>query len=325
MRGSDVRWPNSYVARIRAFNDTMSDALQRVTDHLRSIRTRANAASMARDFEGLRAVIGEYHAVSRETATVIGDVGAVDANGVSAEWITTPESDPNRRLLYIHGGSWIAGGFPGYRPLAGRIAAAAQCAVLLIEYRLAPEHPFPAGLDDCITAYQWMRKHSPNGSANASQCFIAGDSAGGNLTLAGLLALRDRGIPLPDAAVAISPATDLTGSGQSTVTRAEVDPIIDGARVAATASVYCKGYDLKVPLISPLFGDLHGLPRLLVQVGDAETLLDDSRRFAAKAETAGVEVTLEVWPAMPHVWHVFAPVLQESNDAIEHLGAFLRR
>ena len=108
------------------------------------------------------------------------------------------------------------------------------------------------------------------------------------------------------------------------MTRAEVDPIIDGARVSATASAYCKGHDLKDPLISPLFGDAHGLPRLLIQVGDAETLLDDSRRFAGKAEAAGVNVTLEVWPHMPHVWHVFAPMLQESNDAIEHLGAFLR-
>ncbi len=303
----------------------MDGALQRVMNHLRDIRQRANAASMARDFDGLRSVIGDYHAVSPDTGTVIGDVAAVNANGVSAEWVTTPASDPNRRLLYIHGGSWIAGGLPGYRPLASRIAEAAQCAVLLIEYRLAPEHPFPAGLDDCITAYQWMREHGPNGVGDATHHFVAGDSAGGNLTLASLLALRDRSESLPDAVVAISPATDLTGSGESTVTRAKVDPIIDGARVAATASVYCKGCDLKDPLVSPLFGDLHGLPRLLIHVGDAETLLDDSRRFAAKAEADGVDVTLEVWPEMPHVWHVFAPVLQESSDAIEHLGAFLRR
>ncbi len=302
----------------------MRTPLDQVLDHLRSIRSRGYDASLAKDYDALRSVIAEYGAVSPDTQHVLGEVAPVDVNDVPGEWVTMPESDPNRRLLYIHGGSWIAGGIPEYRPLASRIAAATGCSVLLITYRLAPEHRFPAGLDDCIAAYQWMREHGPDRNGKAAQTFIAGDSAGGNLTLASLLALRDRGEELPDAAAAISPATDLTGSGESTVTRADVDPIIDGARVSSTARVYAKGTDLKDPLVSPLFGDLHNLPRLLIQVGDAETLLDDSRRFAAQAKAAGVDTMLEVWPEMPHVWHVFAPFLPQANEAIEQLGRFLR-
>jgi epsilon-lactone hydrolase len=300
-----------------------SPELAKVNEYLRGLA----AGNTAGDLAANRRLVDRYGDVDPSVRVFDAEVRKVDAAGVPCEWLLARGSDPDSRLLYIHGGGWTAGGLESHRPLSARLAAATGCAVLAVDYRLAPEHAFPAGLDDCLAAYGWLRANGPRGAAPAASLFVAGDSAGGNLTLALLLALKQRGLPLPNAAVPVSPATDFTASGESWRTRATADPILtmgaDGIRMLA--NVYLQGRALpEDPLASPLFGDFRGLPPLLFHVGDAEVLLDDSVRAAEKAKKAGVDVTLEVWPEMPHVWHAFAPFLPEATRAIERIGAFVR-
>jgi epsilon-lactone hydrolase len=253
-------------------------------------------------------------------------VTPVDVDGLAGEWHTTVGSDHDRRLLFLHGGGWMSGSLASHRALVSKVVAAAGGVGLAVEYRLAPEHPFPAGLHDCLAAYRWLTANGPAGPTAARTTAIVGDSAGGNLALACLLALRDAGSPLPNAAVAMSPLTDFSGEGESRVTRADVEPVIPPGGVRGTGRMYVQGNaDILDPLVSPLYADLAGLPPLLIQVGDAEVMLSDSTMFAAKAGAAGVDVTLEVWDDMPHVFQVFAPFLPEAHEAIEHVAAFLDR
>jgi acetyl esterase/lipase len=198
--------------------------------------------------------------------------------------------------------------------------------VLSVDYRLAPEHLFPAGLEDCVQAFQWMRENGPAGQSPAGAAFLMGDSAGGNLALAALLKIRDAGLPLPSATVAISPATDLTWKSPSLVSRAAVDPIINPRVLPALTSFYLGGRSQPTdPYASPLFGDYSGMPPLFLQVGDAEVLLDDATRLAEHAAGQGGAVTLEIWEGMPHVFQGFAPFLEEASQAIVKIGAFIRR
>ena len=252
------------------------------------------------------------------------EVARTDAGGVPGHWLCAAGSDPARRILYLHGGGWVAGGFGSHGSHAARLSAATGCAVLLPEFRLAPEHPFPAALDDALAAWRWLRAHAPRGPAPAAALYAGGDSGGGGLALSLLLALRDRGEPLPAAAFAFSAVTDLTCSGDSTKTRAADDVVINPALVPEAAALYAGAADLRAPLLSPLFGDPSGLPPLLLQVGDAEVMLDDSTRFAQRAREAGVEVTLEVWPEMFHSFQLCAPALPEGQQALERVGRFLR-
>jgi epsilon-lactone hydrolase len=242
-----------------------------------------------------------------------------DAGGVPAEWVV-PAGVPNGRLLlYLHGGAYQIGSSATLRHMIALIAGAAQARALSVAYRLAPEHPFPAAIEDALTAYRFL----VSGGTDPKEIAIAGDSAGGGLGLATLVALRDAGDPLPAAAVAMSPWTDLALTGDSLRTRADVDVMIkpSGTESAAT---YLAGADPRHPYASPLYADLQALPPILIHVGDAEVILDDSTRFAAQARNAGVDVTLEVWPEMPHVWHAFAGLLPESDEAIERIGGWLR-
>ena len=186
------------------------------------------------------------------------------------------------------------------------------------DYRLAPEHPFPAALEDCLGAYRWLLK----GGSLPGDMVIVGDSAGGNLTLATLMSLRDAGDPLPDAAVCISPATDLEGTGESFWTKK--DPLQTPEFVLAMVRHYASGQDLRSPLLSPHYGDLRGLPPLLIHAGGDEMFLSDATRLADKARAAGVDVSLVVWPRMWHVWHLLAPSLPEARQAIDAIGAFVR-
>jgi epsilon-lactone hydrolase len=247
-------------------------------------------------------------------------VEPVDAGGVPAEWLTAAGADSGRVLLYLHGGAYQIGSPATLRHMIARISAAAHARVLSVDYRLAPEHPFPAAVDDALTAYRFLLQ----GGADPAAVAIAGDSAGGGLTLATLVALRDAGDPLPAAAVAMSPWTDLALTGESLSTRADVDVMIKPDGMRETAAMYLAGADPRHPYASPLYADLHGLPPILIHVGDAEVILDDSTRFAAKARAAGVDVTLEVWDQMPHVWHAFVGLLPESGQAIEAIGGWLQ-
>jgi monoterpene epsilon-lactone hydrolase len=269
------------------------------------------------DSLALRARIEKAGAMSRPHGKV--RVEPVSAGGVPAEWLIPAGASQERTLLYFHGGAWFAGSTHTHRAFVSRLAYASRVRALSINYRLAPEHPFPAGLDDCAAAYEWLLQ----GGIAADQIVVAGDSAGGNLTLALLVRLRDAGRPLPAAAVALSPATDLTGSGESHRTRAHLDPFFVKMGVNAIIPDYVNGQDPRNPLISPLYADLRGLPPLLLHVGEHETLLDDSVRFGERAAAAGVEVKTVVWPQMFHVFQIFAPLLPEASQAVAQIAGFI--
>jgi len=260
-------------------------------------------------------------------APVGGDVIAAEftLGSMAAEWVTTPGADPSRRLLYLHGGGYETGSPLTHRRLAGDISRDSGWAVLAIDYRMAPEDPFPAALDDALEAYEWMLANGPEGESAPASTAIAGDSAGGGLTLAALLAVRDRGIALPDCAVTLSAWTDLAFSGESIKTRGDVDTMIPASFADTKPTYLGEAGDSKDPLISPLYADYAGLPPLLMQVGDAEVLLDDTTRVAHKAEAAGVDVTCEIEPEAFHVYQMFAGLFPEAKDAVARIGAFLKK
>jgi epsilon-lactone hydrolase len=242
------------------------------------------------------------------------------ANGVPAEWLTAPGADTGRNVLYLHGGGYTIGSIKTHRCLGGWISRAAQARVLIIDYRLAPEHPCPAAVEDAVAAYRFML----DGGAKPSRAVVAGDSAGGGLTVAALLAIRDAGLPIPGAAVCLSPWVDMEGTGESMKTKAAVDPMVGSGNLGDMAAAYLAGQDPRTPLASPLYGDLKGLPPMLIQVGTAEVLLDDSSRLAERARAAGVDVTYEPWENMIHVWQIFVPMLDESKQAVARIGEFIR-
>ncbi len=256
----------------------------------------------------------------------------VDAGGVKAEWVLAPGADPRRRLLYIHGGAWIMGSPLSHRRLTAKFSEAANAAVLAIDYRLMPEHPRQAGIDDCRAAWRWMLDHGPDGAAPASAVFVAGDSAGGNLTLSLIAWVRDQGLRAPDAAVALSPATDGTLGSPSLKGNLPTDPMLGPlfkalARVPRTVLLWAAWARHRIrpcdPVVSPVFGNLAGLPPVLVQVSEAEMLFDDARRYVNKAAAAGSPVVLQSWSHMVHVWQLFHPELPEGREAFEAIRAFL--
>jgi phosphinothricin tripeptide acetyl hydrolase len=245
----------------------------------------------------------------------------VSAPAAPAERLRPPSATPGRVVLYLHGGGYVIGSPRSHRHLAAAIAGAAAARALLLDYRLAPEHPYPAALEDATAAYRWLLAQ---GIAPGS-VVIAGDSAGGGLTVATLLALREARVPLPAAGVCISPWVDLTCGGGSYVTKADADPIVKRAGVEQMARSYLGSTAPREPLASPLFADLRGLPPLLIHVGSEEVLLDDSVQLAERARAAGVDTTLEVYERMIHVWHWFLPMLDEAQTAVEAIGRFARR
>ncbi len=244
----------------------------------------------------------------------------VDAGGVAAEWVAAPGCDAPRAVLFLHGGGYAIGSINTHRRLAYDISAASGTRVLLIDYRLAPEHPFPAAVEDAAKAWRWLMQQ---GFA-ANKLAIAGDSAGGGLTIATLINLRDQQLGLPACAVAISPWVDLEGAGNSITARAAQDPMVAKDGLLWMARMYLNGKDAKTPLAAPLHADLRGLPPVLVQVGSAEILLDDATRIAEKLHAAGVEVRLALWPNMLHVFPLFAPILSEGRDGCLEIGSFIR-
>jgi acetyl esterase/lipase len=240
------------------------------------------------------------------------------------EWVVAPDADPDVRLMYLHGGGYVSGSGAFYLAMAAHISTAARCAVFLPDYRLAPENPFPAALEDCIVAYEWMATEGPLGPAPARASFIAGDSAGGGLTLATLVSLRDRRRPLPKAGVTVSAFADLTLAGESLQSEATNDPIMSPKCLPTFVRLYLGEADPRTPLASPVFADYRGAPPLLIQAGEHEIIRDDSVRTAAKAQSDGVETTLEVWPGMFHVFQSHEPLLPEAREAIEHIASFMQ-
>jgi epsilon-lactone hydrolase len=240
----------------------------------------------------------------------------VSAGGVPAYSVSVRGVSPRLTILYLHGGGYVIGSHTGYREFAGRLARATEATVCVLDYRLAPEHPWPAAVDDAVAAVRWLRQQG------ASNLVIAGDSAGGGLTMATLLALRAAGDPMPAGAIALSPWVDLAGTGASLAPGLIDDPLVSAAAIGGMATMYA-GTNLTDPLVSPLFGDLHGLPRLLILVGTREVLLDDSRRFESKARAAGVDVTYFEGEDLIHVWPVLTPDAPESLDAMARISAFV--
>ncbi|MCY4230991.1 MAG: alpha/beta hydrolase [Alphaproteobacteria bacterium] len=248
------------------------------------------------------------------------EVTPVTVAGRYAEWIAAPSCLADRAVLYLHGGGYVIGSCESHRNLAYNIAAASKAKVLLLDYRLAPESPFPAAVDDAVAAYCWLLDEgfSPSGLS------IAGDSAGGGLAVAALTASRYRGQPMPAAGLCLSPWVDMEGIGASMAAKEDEDPTLNHELLLWFSDRYLAGADPRAPLAAPIYADLAGLPPLLIQVGTAEVLLDESLRLAEHARTFGVNASLDIAHDMVHVWQLFEPILDEAGKAIARAGAFLR-
>ena len=241
-------------------------------------------------------------------------------NGLDVEWLTPKDHVEGKLLLYLHGGGYVVGGCDMHRQMVSHIARAGHIRALLPEYRLAPEHKFPAAIDDAVAIYRSLLDMG----IHPEDIIFAGDSAGGGLAVATLLSLRDAGERLPAAAVLLSPFLDVTGSGASMRTRAVQDPWFKAEDLPIVAAHYCEPHQQRFPLVSPVFADVEGLPPMLIQVGDDEILLSDSERLADACVAAGIEVELQVWPEMWHVFQMFAAKMPESRAAIKKMGAYIQ-
>lgn len=248
-------------------------------------------------------------------------IEAIRADGVAGQWIRTDGVAADKAIIYLHGGAFLSGSLKAYQAGMARLSAVAHVSVLAVDYRLAPEHPFPAAIEDAVTVYRWLLSQG----YRAENLVIAGDSAGGCLALSTLLALREAALPLPAGAVVFSPATDLTCTSETLTTNREIDPMLTPEYLAWRAKLYLGETNPRHPLASPLFANLRGLPPLLIQVGTDEIQLNDSTYFAAKAEEAGVHVKLEIWDGMWHGWHAFAEYLPEAQQALQNSGHFVQK
>ena len=249
------------------------------------------------------------------------DVKALVANGVDCELHTPPGADTSRVIMYVHGGGYVIGSLASHRATVGELARAAGCQALAVDYRLAPEHVYPAAVEDSVSAYNWLCENG----YEPGKIAIAGDSAGGGLTAATLVALREAGLPMAGAGVCLSPWADLEATGESYESRKDIDPLVTRELLAPMGQTYVgKGGDLRAPTASPVYADLTGLPPLLIQVGQAEVLFSDAETLANNAKAAGVETILEEWPDMVHVWHLFHQQLEDGRKAIARIGEFVK-
>ena len=291
-----------------------SDQLKIVIDMLRAAPAvdGADVLAMRKNMEAAVAAVPPPQGAT---------VTKVHANGVPAEWIVADGARDDVAIVYFHGGGYVMGSLDTHRGHCARLSRTARARVLSVDYRLGPEHPYPAAVEDAVAAVRFARESGVAPGRTA----IAGDSAGGGLTLATLVALRDAGDPAPAAGLCISPWTDLALTGGTIVTKAAEDPMVRAADLRLMADAYLAGRDPTTPLASPLYADLTGLPALLLQVGSAEILLDDAVRVAERARKTGVEAELRVWPDMIHVWHAFADLLPEGREAVDEMAAFLEK
>ena len=247
-------------------------------------------------------------------------VEPVAANGVRAEWTSTPQDDRDTAILYLHGGGYVIGSLNSHRHLVSEAGRAARAWALALDYRLAPEHPFPAAVEDAVSGYRYLLSRG----IRPGKIAIAGDSAGGGLVAAAMLAIREAGLAQPACGWCISPWVDMEGIGETMSTKAEADPTVQRAGILEMAGLYLNGADPRSPLAAPIYADLKGLAPLLIQVGAAETLLDDAIRLAKVAGAADVRVDLQIWPEMVHVWHLFHPELKAGLRAIQAGGEYIR-
>jgi epsilon-lactone hydrolase len=298
----------------RAGNDIMLDPVEQAIQRIQSVyaawNRRTTPEQMRSDWDAAFA-----------GCTVPVMCRGVSAGGIDAEWVVPADAPEDKAILYFHGGGFRLGSVASHRDLIARIAEASRCRVLAINYRLAPEYRFPAALEDALTAFDWMRTQGFNPESIA----LVGDSAGGNLVLTTMLGLRDRGQPIPCAGVLMSPWTDLAATGESYQSRAAADPIHQRSMIVALAKNYLgERCDVSNPRASPLYADLSGLPPLLIQAGDRETVRDDATMLAAKAKAAGVDAELQVFDGMIHVFQMF-PEIPQAGEAIASVATFLRR
>jgi acetyl esterase/lipase len=262
------------------------------------------------------------------------EIRVVDAGGVAAEWVLAPGADPDRRILYLHGGAFMAGSPKSHRPLTARLSADNAAAVLSVDYRLMPENARGDCLVDCCRAYEWILANGPEGSGAPDTLFVGGDSAGGNLTLVVLAWARDSGHRAADAALAFSPLTDSSYASPSLHTNIKTDPMLGPlfaqfARVPHWLMLWGTFLTMKGrpahPRFSPVYGDLAGLPPVLVQASASEVLTDDARRWVNKARSAGTEATLQLWPGVVHVFQAFVPDLPEAEEALTEVRQFFEK
>lgn len=294
-----------------------------------SFKSRFWRTILRATFKNKKLSIAELRANGVKNSKMLGEVSKnitvekINMEGIQAEWLI-PFSSSTRSekvILYLHGGGYVTGSIEDHRMMCGLLANATGTKVLIPEYRLAPEHPFPAALDDALKVYQWLLDQGYS-SANM---IIAGDSAGGGLSIATVLALKEKSGSLPAAVVCLSPWADLALTGQSHTTKAKAEAILNKDVLHEWALCYTDESNLTNPLVSPIHGDFHGFPPLLIQVGSEEILLDDSTLLAEKAKSAGVDVTLKIWDGMWHVWQALGDLIPENKKTFEEIGQFVQR
>lgn len=299
------------------------DTIRDMSRSARGLRGRARLMALRKHMDGLsegRELVSEFHPSG--------------ANAPKGEWVLAPGVDTRRRILYIHGGAWVAGSPRSHRAITDRLSAVANAAVFAVDYRLLPEHRYREGLRDCQEAYQWILDHGPDGPEPADFVVVAGDSAGGSHTLVLIAWIRDQGLRQADAAIALSPSTDLTLTAPSNRLNIKTDPLLGPTfgslmRVPLPVLWWLSFFGMRLspssPLASPLRGNLENLPPVLIHASDSEMLLDNARRYANKANDSGSPVELKTWPGMVHVWHIFPDILPEAEEAFDHIGKFLKR
>lgn len=311
-----------------------AEALKAINQRLSSVGKRHENLSLKQRAHAMRETMDSFFASEETVSTFM----PVDAGGVPAEWVIAPGSNSDRRFLYIHGGAFMAGSPLSHRVITSKLSEITGCAVLSIDYRLMPEHGRLASVEDCRSAYQWLLHHSPDHSAEGapepSVVFVAGDSAGGNLTLSLLAWVRDNQLRAANAALALSPITDSRFTSPSIRSNLDSDVMLKPLAKRFTwmpgflislAGRFLAGHRASDPVISPLLGDLSGLPPILVLASDCEILRDDGRRYVNKAVEAGTDATLQLWDNVPHVWPIFYPHLPEAVEAFDQIEAFFKR
>ena len=316
--------------RETAIRPEQSEARQQVLEMVRGMHTAADGLHGRARAKALR----RYMDSMSDELELVSETRAPASGGPKGEWVIAPGSEPNRRILYIHGGSWIAGSPKSHRAITDRLSRLTNACVFAIDYRLMPENRYLDGIIDCQQAYRWILDNGPDEKAPADFVVVAGDSAGGSHTLGLIAWIRDQGLQPPNAAVALSPSTELMltslGKRANLKTDAMLGPTVEKlAQIPLPLLWWGTVLGFRVlptnPMASPLRGDLHNLPPILIHVSESELLLENAQRYVAKAQAAGSPAEIKTWPDMVHVWHLFTPLLPEAEEAFEHIGEFLTR